>query len=65
LFLSELKKQEYHDYWCAPHHQTPTGLATNRDLADPALGNDYLAQFGLSATRLRPELAAEAEVHEQ
>jgi alpha,alpha-trehalase len=39
-------QREYREYWCGPHHQTPTGLATNRDLGDPAL---------------RPELAAEAE----
>ncbi len=57
-------KREYHEYWCAAHHRTPMGLATNRDLADPALGSDRLEQFGLSATRLRPELAAEAEVHD-
>lgn len=55
-------KREYHEYWCGPHHQTPIGLTTNRDLSDPALGSDHLEQFGLSATRLRPELAAEAEV---
>jgi alpha,alpha-trehalase len=41
-----LLRQEYENYWCAEHHRTPTGLATNRDLGDPAL---------------RPELAAEAE----
>jgi len=40
-------KREFQHYWTAPHHETPTGLATNRDLGD---------------TRLRPELAAEAEV---
>jgi alpha,alpha-trehalase len=57
-------KREFHDYWCAAHHQTPIGLATNRDLTDPALGNAQLEQFSLSATRLRPELAAEAEVHD-
>jgi alpha,alpha-trehalase len=38
--------KEYREYWNASHHQTPTGLATHRDLGDP---------------RLRPELAAEAE----
>jgi len=42
-----LLKQEYQHYWNAPHHQTPTGLATNRDLGDPVLS---------------PELASEAEV---
>lgn len=41
-----LLKQEYTSYWNAPHHQTPIGLATNRDLRDPGL---------------RPELAAIAE----
>ncbi len=41
-----LLKKEYQTYWSAPHHTTPTGLATHRDLGD---------------TRLRPELAAEAE----
>jgi alpha,alpha-trehalase len=41
-----LLKREYRKYWTAPHHQTPTGLATNRDLGDPFL---------------RPELASEAE----
>lgn len=39
-------KKNYRDYWTSPHHQTPTGLATNRDLGDPTY---------------RPELAAEAE----
>lgn len=38
--------EEYGGYWLAEHHQTPTGLATNRDLGDPALD---------------PRLAAEAE----
>lgn len=37
---------EYRGYWQAPHHDTPLGLATNRDLGDPGV---------------RPELAAEAE----
>jgi alpha,alpha-trehalase len=39
--------REFREYWCADHHSTPTGLATNRDLGDP---------------ELRPELAAEAEI---
>ncbi len=39
-------KKEYEGYWTASHHQTPTGLATHRDMGD---------------SRLRPELAAEAE----
>lgn len=41
-----LLKQNYRDYWNAPHHQTPIGLATNRDLGD---------------TFWPAELAAEAE----
>ena len=41
-----LLKKEYRGYWCAPHHSTPTGLATNRNLGDP---------------NLHPELSAEAE----
>lgn len=41
-----LLKREYRQYWNATHHQTPIGLATNRDLGD---------------ARLPPELAAEAE----
>lgn len=40
-------KINYTGYWNAPHHQTPTGLATNRDMGDP---------------NLPPNLAAEAEV---
>jgi len=54
-------KREYFDYWCADHHQTPVGLAANRDLSDPALGRRDFYNFSLSAMRLRPELAAEAE----
>jgi alpha,alpha-trehalase len=41
-----LLKREFKEYWNAPHHQTPIGLATNRDLGDPLLS---------------PELASEAE----
>lgn len=41
-----LLKQEYEGYWTAPPHLTSTGLSTNIDSGD---------------TRLRPELAAEAE----
>ncbi|MHC3815134.1 alpha,alpha-trehalase [Streptomyces sp. NBC_00341] len=37
---------EYTGYWCAEHHRTPSGLATNADLGDP---------------QLDPRLAAEAE----
>jgi alpha,alpha-trehalase len=44
-----LLKKEFLGYWNADHHLTQTGLATNRDLGDP---------------ELRPELAAEAEVHD-
>ena len=40
-------KHNYEGYWNASHHQTPIGLATNRDLGDSSLP---------------PELAAEAEV---
>ncbi|NOK60244.1 MAG: hypothetical protein GFH27_549281n363 [Chloroflexi bacterium AL-W] len=29
-----LLKHEYQHYWNAPHHQTPTDLATNRDIGD-------------------------------
>lgn len=39
-------KMEYRHYWNAPHHQTPIGLSTCRDL-----GDRYLS----------PELASEAE----
>jgi alpha,alpha-trehalase len=39
-------KREFTDYWNASHHQTPIGLATNRDLGDASLS---------------PELASEAE----
>jgi alpha,alpha-trehalase len=42
-----LLKREYQQYWNASHHQTPIGLATNRDLGDPDLS---------------AELASEAEV---
>lgn len=41
-----LLKHEYQDYWSATHHQTPIGLATNRDLGDD---------------QLTPQMAAEAE----
>jgi alpha,alpha-trehalase len=40
-------KHNFLGYWTAAHHQTPLGLATNRDLGDPLLP---------------PYLAAEAEV---
>ena len=51
-------KKEYDGYWLAAHHQTPTGLATNRDLSE-LKGTKLDEQF---RDRLRPELAAEAEV---
>ena len=54
-------KREYTGYWMADHHQTPTGLATNRDLTDPEIFKGDPGRFGLSHNRLRPELAAEAE----
>jgi alpha,alpha-trehalase len=41
-----LLTKEYEGYWTAPPHLTPTGLSTNVDSGD---------------SRLRPELAAEAE----
>ncbi len=41
-----LLEREYKGYWQAEHHDTPVGLATNRDLLNEGL---------------RPELAAEAE----
>ena len=45
-----LLQKEYRGYWEAEHHQTPVGLATNRDL--PASSPN---------SALRPALAAEAE----
>ncbi|NIA30508.1 MAG: hypothetical protein GWP06_11430 [Actinobacteria bacterium] len=53
-----LLKKEYNEYWQADHHQTPTGLATNRDIA----GLKTTVPDAHVAGRLRPELAAEAEV---
>jgi alpha,alpha-trehalase len=50
LFLAyPLLRREYQGYWLAEHHQTPTGLATNRDLGDPNLRNELasLAETGL------------------
>jgi alpha,alpha-trehalase len=40
-----LLKQEYEQYWNAAHHQTPLGLATNRDLGDQF----WPPQFGAEA----------------
>ncbi len=49
-----LLKREYTGYWLASHHQTPTGLATNRDLGDsnasPQLASE--AETGLDFTAL-------------
>jgi alpha,alpha-trehalase len=39
-----LLKREYERYWNAPHHQTPIGLATNRDLGDLLLAPEYAAE---------------------
>jgi alpha,alpha-trehalase len=45
-FAFPLLEQEYNNYWNAPHHTTPIGLTTCKDLGDKGL---------------RPELASEAE----
>jgi alpha,alpha-trehalase len=45
-FAFPLLEKEYIDYWNAPHHSTPIGLTTCRDLGDKGL---------------RAELASEAE----
>lgn len=60
----ELIGREYHGYWMAPHHSTPTGLSTNRDLGDPTLraelaaeaetGLDFTAQYGGDVRRCVP-----------
>ncbi len=55
-------KKEYMGYWMADHHATSTGLATNRDLSDPEMFNGDPTEIELCSNRLRPELAAEAEV---
>jgi alpha,alpha-trehalase len=36
--------REYRDYWDGPHHRTPSGLATNRDLGDPGLRNELASE---------------------
>ncbi len=50
-----LFKKEYQGYWMADHHETPTGLTTNRDIGDtdaPRLhaesesGLDFFCGFG-------------------
>lgn len=51
-----LLKAEYNGYWMADHHASPTGLSTNRDLAEWT-GDRKSSQV----VALRPELAAEAE----
>jgi alpha,alpha-trehalase len=51
-------KQEYVKYWCANHHSTPIGLATNRDLTELKAPS---AEYDIDES-LRPELASEAEV---
>ena len=57
-------KRNYQEYWTAVHHQTPTGLATNRDLGDPGLpaelaseaetGLDWTPIFGGDVRRCVP-----------
>jgi alpha,alpha-trehalase len=39
-----LLKHEYEKYWNAPHHQTPIGLATCRDLGDPSLSQELASE---------------------
>lgn len=39
-----LLKREYTGYWLAPHHQTPTGLATNHDLGEPEVPSELAAE---------------------
>ena len=55
---------EYDAYWCADHHATPVGLATNRDLGDVRerielaseceTGLDFTPQFGGDVRRCAP-----------
>src|SRR3569833_1719358 len=57
-------KRNYRNYWTASHHQTPSGLATNRDLGDPDLpqrlaakaevGLDWTPIFGGDVRRCVP-----------
>jgi alpha,alpha-trehalase len=58
-----LLKREYEHYWKAQHHQTPVGLATNRDLGDPDLSAvlaaeaevlDWMPVFGGDVRRCVP-----------
>ncbi|MFC0531445.1 trehalase family glycosidase [Phytohabitans kaempferiae] len=39
-----LLAREFHGYWNAPHHRTPIGLATNRDLGDAYWPPDLAAE---------------------
>lgn len=55
-------KSEYLGYWMAEHHNTINGLATNRDLTELEFSIHGSAAERVASTRLRPELAAEAEV---
>ncbi len=58
--------REYTEYWLAPHHATPTGLVTNRDLGDPTLdprlsaeaetGLDWTTQYDGDITQTNPVL---------
>lgn len=57
-----LLKKEFNFYWTAGHHQTRTGLATNRDLRDPNVDSADRSAEIIQENHLRPELAAEAEV---
>ncbi len=55
---------EYETYWCADHHTTPVGLATNRDLggsrerielaSESETGLDFTPQFGGDVRRCTP-----------
>ncbi len=58
-----LLKREYEGYWCAAHHATPVGLATNRDIgvtdaprlhAESETGLDFYAGFGGDVRRCAP-----------
>lgn len=58
-----LLKREYTGYWCADHHSTPVGLATNRDIGDtdaPVLhaesetGLDFYAGYDGDVRRCAP-----------
>lgn len=58
-----LLKREYLGYWCADHHATPVGLATNRDIgetdaprlhAESETGLDFYAGYGGDVRRCAP-----------